>query len=179
MRATDKCRTDEPPLAGETTAHLFSCWHPVDGPLALQPVEAIEAGGIDAPVAEPAAPPSAERLRTLRARGVRRARPTKRRDRRRSPLLVLRNLVKEFPVRSGAILQRKVGAVHAVSGVSFEVPAGTTFGLVGESGCGKTTIGTDDRGAWSEPDAGTIALGDLDVTRLRGADCDASAATCS
>src|SRR6202167_1308517 len=39
-RATDKCRVDEPPLIGETTAQLFSCWHPVDGPHALLPVEA-------------------------------------------------------------------------------------------------------------------------------------------
>ncbi len=57
------------------------------------------------------------------------------------PLLELRNLVKEYPVTSGAILQRRAGAVHAVSDVSFTVNAGETFGLVGESGCGKTTIG--------------------------------------
>jgi len=58
------------------------------------------------------------------------------------PLLELHNLVKEFPVTSGAILQRKVAAVHAVSDVSFSVPAGTTFvscastsgGLCGGSG---------------------------------------------
>ena len=56
-------------------------------------------------------------------------------------LLELRNLVKEFPITSGAILQRKVSSVKAVSDVSFSVAGCTTFGLVGESGCGKTTIG--------------------------------------
>src|SRR5215470_12238308 len=55
-------------------------------------------------------------------------------------LLELRDVVKEYPVTS-RILQRRVAAVHAVSGVSLQVPEGATFGLVGESGCGKTTIG--------------------------------------
>jgi peptide/nickel transport system ATP-binding protein len=158
-RATDKCQTEEPPLTGETTAQLFSCWHPVDGPLALLPVEAIEAGGLDAPVDSGTVAATAASVATIVEPEIVVA-PEK-------PLLVLQNLVKEFPIRSGAILQRRVGAVHAVSGVSFEVPSGTTFGLVGESGCGKTTIGRLIV-ALERPNAGTIALGDVDVTALRG-----------
>jgi peptide/nickel transport system ATP-binding protein len=50
------------------------------------------------------------------------------------------HMVKEFPIKAG-LIQHKVGAVHAVSDVSFTVNEGETFGLVGESGCGKTTIG--------------------------------------
>jgi peptide/nickel transport system ATP-binding protein len=183
LLATDKCRSEEPPLVGETSAHLFSCWHPVSGPLAL---ETIPTGGPDAdsiglaaPVSEagfvadvaievPAA--SADSPLAVADRPVA---PADAADgaagRAGKPLLDLRNLVKEFPVRSGAIMQRKVGAVHAVSDVSFSVEAGTTFGLVGESGCGKTTIGKLIV-ALEQPDSGSIALGDVDVTALRGSD---------
>ncbi|MGQ0480116.1 MAG: ABC transporter ATP-binding protein [Pseudonocardia sp.] len=57
------------------------------------------------------------------------------------PLLAVRDLVKDFPVRGGAILPRTVGRVRAVSGVSFDIAPGETLGLVGESGCGKSTVG--------------------------------------
>ena len=56
------------------------------------------------------------------------------------PLLEVRDLVKRFPVHGG-LLRRQTGQVHAVEGVSFDLDAGTTLGLVGESGCGKSTTG--------------------------------------
>ena len=55
------------------------------------------------------------------------------------PLVEVRNLVKHFPIRRGVIFQRQVGEVKAVDGVSFDVMRGETLGLVGETGCGKST----------------------------------------
>jgi oligopeptide transport system ATP-binding protein len=57
------------------------------------------------------------------------------------PVLSVRNLVKHFPVRSRGLLRRKVGEVHAVCDISFDLMRHETLGLVGESGCGKTTTG--------------------------------------
>ena len=54
-------------------------------------------------------------------------------------LIEVRDLVKEFPIKGSYLVRRDLGAVHAVDGVSFDVRRGETFGIVGESGCGKST----------------------------------------
>jgi oligopeptide/dipeptide ABC transporter ATP-binding protein len=54
-------------------------------------------------------------------------------------LIEVRDLVKEFPIKGSYLVRRQLGAVHAVDGVSFDVKRGETFGIVGESGCGKST----------------------------------------
>ena len=83
-----------------------------------------------------------------------------------TPLVEVRDLVKHFPIRGG-ILQRTIGLVQAVDGVSFEVRRGETLGLVGESGCGKTTVGRLLL-RLIEPTAGTIRFEGEDITGLRG-----------
>ena len=79
-------------------------------------------------------------------------------------LLEVEGLRKYFPVRSG-IVTRTVGQVHAVDGVSFSIAGGETLGLVGESGCGKSTAGKAVL-RLVEPTAGTIRLRGRDITRL-------------
>jgi len=84
-----------------------------------------------------------------------------------APLVQVRDLVKHFPVRGG-ILQRTVGWVQAVDGVSFEVRRGETLGLVGESGCGKTTVGRLLL-RLIEPTSGSIRFDGVELTELKGA----------
>ncbi len=146
-KVTDKCRTDEPPLTGQSGEHLFACWHPVNGP-----IEAANGAKTAVTVAKPRTGADDEAAPEVLPGTV---------------LLEVRNIVKEYPITSGAILQRRAGAVHAVTDVSFTVNAGETFGLVGESGCGKTTIGKLIV-ALEHPTSGNVLLSGRDVSALRG-----------
>jgi peptide/nickel transport system ATP-binding protein len=143
--ATDQCRDTEPPLAGDIAGHDYSCYFPVGDP------EVREVHQVARRHERGETP--AERTEAVAAEG--------------RPLLVVENLVKEFPITRGAVLQRKVGAVSAIADVSFTVADGETFGLVGESGCGKTTIGRTVVGM-ETADSGTIKIDGIEFTALRG-----------
>ena len=82
----------------------------------------------------------------------------------RQPVLEVDRLVKHYPVRGG-LLSREVGKVQAVDGVSFDLAPGETLGLVGESGCGKSTTGKAIL-RLTEPTSGTITLQGENITRL-------------
>ncbi|HEX7973388.1 MAG TPA: oligopeptide/dipeptide ABC transporter ATP-binding protein [Anaerolineales bacterium] len=84
----------------------------------------------------------------------------------RPDLVQVKDLVKHFPVRGG-ILQRVVATVQAVDNVSFTVKKGETLGLVGESGCGKTTVGRTIL-RLIEPTSGEIRFDGVDILKLRG-----------
>jgi oligopeptide/dipeptide ABC transporter ATP-binding protein len=149
----ERCRTEEPLLRPESDdpVHLCACFNPIDSN-----------DGSDQPV----------RLTTSdeeRRAALDRAELRVSQLAQRAPILVIDHLVKEFPISSGAVLGRKRGTVKAVSDVSFTVREGETFGLVGESGCGKTTIGRLIV-ALEKPNPGSIQFNGKDITALSGAE---------
>jgi len=84
------------------------------------------------------------------------------------PLLEVTDLKKHFPIYKG-VFSKVTGQVYAVDGVSFTVGRGETLGLVGESGCGKSTVGRTLL-RLLEPTSGTVRIGGEDITHLDGAD---------
>jgi peptide/nickel transport system ATP-binding protein len=141
--ANDRCRSEPPELSGETTAHTYRCFYPVGAR------EKTVAGQLT--VVEPLAQPEAEAAPAPVVGPV---------------VLSARDLVKDFPVTKG-MLQRRAGTVSAVAGVSFDIRKGETLGLVGESGCGKTTIGRMLVGL-ETPTSGTISFAGQDLARSSG-----------
>jgi peptide/nickel transport system ATP-binding protein/oligopeptide transport system ATP-binding protein len=83
----------------------------------------------------------------------------------RPPILEVENLRMYFPVKSGGVIRRTVGHVQAVDGVSFQVPAGGSLGLVGESGCGKSTTGRMITRLY-KPTGGSIRFDGHDIVNL-------------
>jgi oligopeptide/dipeptide ABC transporter ATP-binding protein len=84
------------------------------------------------------------------------------------PLVQVRDLVKHFPITQGIVFQRRVGAVQAVDGVSFDVRRGEAFGIVGETGCGKTTTARLIM-RLLDATSGEIRFEGQDITQLKGA----------
>ena len=87
----------------------------------------------------------------------------------RQPLLEVEHLVKHFPIKSGILIDRQVGAVRAVDDVSFTVAPGETLGLVGESGCGKSTLSRTIL-QLLEPTSGSVRFDGRDIVGVRGKD---------
>jgi peptide/nickel transport system ATP-binding protein len=140
---TDRCREEDPPLGGEVAGHHYACFHPVGAAEFSRRVETPERVGPPQP--QLASPDGS-------------AAPV---------LLSVEHLVKDFPVTRGAVLQRRVGWVSAVADVSFTIRAGQTLGLVGESGCGKTTIGRLVVGL-EKATGGAINFQDRDLAKSSG-----------
>ncbi len=84
-------------------------------------------------------------------------------------LVDIRDLKMHFPVTSGVIIQRQTGAIKAVDGVTFSIKRGETLGLVGESGCGKSTTGRAILQLY-KPTGGEVVFDGTDLTKLGGED---------
>ena len=84
-------------------------------------------------------------------------------------LLRVENLVKYFPVSSGSFFRRQASVVHAVDDISFDLHRGETLGLVGESGCGKSTTGRTILQLY-RPTSGSVYLEGVDLVKLKGKD---------
>jgi oligopeptide/dipeptide ABC transporter ATP-binding protein len=154
--AQPDCLKREPelgPAENSRPEHLAACFHQVDvDPLTIakRPDAVAMAADLTVKVDEVALARHQSRAATLSD----------------APVLVqVNHVVKEFPVTSGAIVQKKIGTVKAVSDVSIAIRQGETFGLVGESGCGKTTMGRIVV-ALEHPTSGTIDFEGEDITDL-------------
>jgi peptide/nickel transport system ATP-binding protein len=153
--ARDECRESEPSLTHGGASRLVRCFFPVG---TIEPAGASVTTLRSSPLPS-STPPSSTLSSTpdvVAAAAAATSGP--------GEFLHLDHVVKDFSVTSGAVLQRRIGQVSAVADVSFGLPHGSTFGLVGESGCGKTTIGRLIVGL-EKPTGGRILLDGDDIAR--------------
>jgi len=157
LYAQDDCLAQEPDLvrAGDSEpGHLAACFHQVgvdQATMAKRPDAVAKSADVRITADELSQARHDTRTQELAQQPV---------------LLEVSHLIKEFVVTSGAVIQRRVGTVKAVSDVSFSVRRGETFGLVGESGCGKTTIGRLVV-ALEAAQSGAIMFEGSDMTKLK------------
>ena len=143
--ATDECRAGYPDLSGDET-HTFSCFHPVqegdESPAVLQ-------GKLDSTSTEAAATDAPQISHEV--------------------LLDVKEASREYESAGSGFFKREKGVVSAVDRVSITVKKGETYGLVGESGCGKSTVGRLIAGL-EPPSGGAIELDGRDLATLKGRD---------
>ena len=143
--ATDECRAGYPDLSGDDT-HTFSCFHPVqegdESPAVLQ-------GKLDSTSAEETASDAPQISHDV--------------------LLDVKEASREYESAGSGFFKREKGVVSAVDRVSITVKKGETYGLVGESGCGKSTVGRLIAGL-EPPSGGAIELDGRDLATLKGRD---------
>jgi peptide/nickel transport system ATP-binding protein len=172
--ARDWCGSREPALDGDHPGHTYACFFPIGvtaaaagagpGGAGGRQLVSTWAGRLPADATAPAGRMPADRAATDRAAAGGAAVGGAAAAGAGEPLLRVAGLVKDYQVRRG-VLGRPAGVVSAVAGVSFELAAGQTFGLVGESGCGKTSIARLLVGL-EQATAGSIVLSGAELATL-------------
>jgi peptide/nickel transport system ATP-binding protein len=173
--ATDRCRTEKPPLAtDDRPGHPFACFHPRRSSIgemgelgAALIARAEESDSLQAEFGAELGVLTGHAADTTPGSAAAEARLDAPEEADSEYVLEFRHVSKDFAVTAGAVLRRRVGTLQAVSDVTFGVRAGETFGLVGESGCGKTTLGRLGV-ALESPTGGQVFFNGTDITTLKG-----------